>query len=775
MKNFHKIILALFTLIFALSISTANAQSEQFVKKTTAFSQYFYINGNLGFTNAWDDVSAKRDLFSDPMFGGGLNLGYQFSPIFGSRLNLTTGFTDVDNINYDSQFADFSAQLTIDLTNILYKDNNDKFNLYAFGGVGFGGVGFWKRLVGDSSGDRTNNNIIFPGGIGGKYALADNVDITLESGLHYSVTDQLDGLSASDKIYTQDGFLFTSIGLTYKLGASGISKMIKNSGSVKYKITPAVLHEKGGKVPYEVSVTFFPNYFSRNAAINVAPVLKYGDQKLPLASQIFIGEKVSGKGQMVPFQTGGTYTFSGEFDFIPEMASSTVVVNPVVYIPKTGMDNAYKNLFAAQFKIGDGVIHTEDFAGGNEEILLAESGYELETIIRESAKLFFPKNLYSYNNRFGLNKTEQASAAISALNNFLAQGLEIKNITVNAYASPEGEETFNANLSDNRAKVGDKYIHSELKKIIKDCSDVTFKVKGNGADWDGFMSALESSNIEEKSTILNVVKSAAPAKKEEEIRNMILIYPVLEDLLSYLRRAEIAVNSFENKRTSEEIAVLATTNPNELTLQELLYAATLTDNKEAQGGIYKTAANLYSASWEAQANFAYSEIQKGNLSNALTYLEKADKLAPNNATILNNMGVVHAKQPEWGKAKKYFTNAQKLGANENYNLGIVAIQLGEYTKAIELFGSKKCDVNVGLAQLMTEKYEAAKANLSCAEETCKTNYLLAIVGARTANDAEVFAGLKKAIEINPKIKGKAINDREFIRYFDNDAFISIVK
>ncbi|MBN2237128.1 MAG: hypothetical protein JW729_06185 [Bacteroidales bacterium] len=783
-------------------------------EKENAFDPYYYIGWDLGFTDFFGDIHPDKVFGASEMFAWGLKSGYQYSPVIGFRLNLANGQLlsqsdykitthtasgmqfDTDLLRYKGTFTDISGQITVDFTNLFRENYESRFGIYGFGGIG---VTFHNGNVYDMRdediydhphnasdyGNYKNKLLIFPVGFGAKYGITQNLDVAVETSTRFTGFDNIEQADGGNMMFRNDRYQFTSIGFNYKLNVSGsgIGKMIRNHEMVIYKTTPEVLQEKGQKVPYEFSVTFPENYFGKGAAMVVAPVLKYGDQELPLKAQTFYGEKVAGvEGQMVPYETGGTYTFSGVFDFVPEMANSTVEVMPVVYQPKAGTEPAYKNLAEAQVKIGDGVIHTEDFAGGNEETLLADSGYELETILTKSGNLYFPQNLYTFDKRTGLNKN--AAAARDAVNSFIEKGLEIKNITVNAYASPEGEETFNANLSDNRAKVGDKYIHSELHKLINakgskinmdNCSGVEFNVVGNGPDWDGFMAALEASSIAEKSTILNVVKSAAPSKKEEEIRNMILIYPELENILAPLRRAEIAVNCYEAKRSAEQIAQLATTNPKELTLQELLYAATLTEDAEAQAGIYKTAANLYTDSYQAQANYAYVEIQNGNLNSAMTYLEKANTLAPNNAAVLNNMGVVHAKLGAWDKATKCFTNAQKLGANENYNLGVVNIQLGEYKKAMDLFGSRKCDVNVGLAQLMLGKYDDAKANLSCAEETCKVNYLLAVVGARTNNDAAVFAGLKKAIEMNPSLKGKALNDREFIRYFNNDEFLTLVK
>jgi Flp pilus assembly protein TadD len=769
------------------------------------FAPYYYANVDFGVNHILSDIPSDSWLGSQEMFGWGLKAGYQFDPIFGVRVGAYTGelASKADRttpaipnlIYYKGVFVDLYSQLTVDITNIFREDKDAAFSILGFGGVGVSTHNYNKYLT--SSGNYygpqnvRNNVMMFPFGLGARLGVTEKVDLTLESNMRFTARftddDQLEGITGGNMMFVNDRYLTTTLGLTYRMGDlfGNINKMIRDHGTVVYKVTPEVLQERGGKVPYEVSVTFPPNYFLRNAAVNVAPVLKYGDKELALASHSFYGEKVTaGKGQMVPYATGGTYTFKGVFDFVPEMAAANVEVNPVVYVPKAGVEPEFKNLAAAQFKIGDGVIHTEDLAGGNEGKLLAAHGYELENIITNGAKLYFPKNLYTYKDNFGINKTAAATDARTNLNTCLSKGLAIKDIVVNAYASPEGEETFNANLSSNRAKVGESYLRAEFQKLvkakdskitIKDLKSLPFKVVGNGPDWDGFMSALDKSSLAEKGTILNVVKSAPAVKKEEEIRNMILIYPELENLLSTLRRAEISVNMFETKRSTAQIAELATTKPADLSVQELLYAATLTEDLKAQTSIYKSAANLYANSWEAQANYGFVETLNGDYVNALKLFEKANTLSPNNAVVLNNMGVVFAKKGDWTKAKKFFTDAQKLGSNENYNLGVAAIQFGEYEKALELFGSKKCDVNVGLAQLLLGKYADAKANLKCAEETCKTNYLLAVVGARTSNDAEVFAGLKKAFEINPKLKGMALNDREFVRYFNNAEFIALVK
>lgn len=257
---------------------------------------------------------------------------------------------------------------------------------------------------------------------------------------------------------------------------------------------------------------------------------------------------------------------------------------------------------------------------------------------------------------------------------------------------------------------------------------------------------------------------------------MVVIYPELEEkMLPPLRRAEIVVNCFEPKKADEEIARLAVANPRDLTEEELLYSATLTSDNDTKLQIYKSAINIFPNSYKGYLNAAVIEIEKGDLNSAKAHLEKAASLEPNNGQVQNNLGVVAAMQGDYAKAEGYFNKAKQLGEDVDYNLGVVMINKGEYTKALNLFGNTTCDYNVALAQMLSKNYPAAEKTANCAPKNAQTYYLLAILGARTNNTTNLFGNLTKAVQEDPAYKEEAKIDREFIKYFADPNFISIVK
>ncbi|MCK4360145.1 MAG: hypothetical protein KAV70_00250, partial [Bacteroidales bacterium] len=489
-----------------------------------------------------------------------------------------------------------------------------------------------------------------------------------------------------------------------------------------------------------------------------------------------------------------TFTYSDNFPFIPEMAYSELIVEPIVYqVKETIHPNKNEIKEKVKFevlgerKLADGVIYTSKRIVDSEIILISPHGYEKETIITEAAKIFFPVNRYNLNWALPMNKLQASKDNLKTMFDFVALGWDIKDIDIKGWASPEGEETFNDGLSENRANTAYKYMLKKLKKLVRAKNslvnykdpkeDITFNITSYGPDWNGFLKAVKASDIADKNVILNVINSAGDAlKKEQEIRNMILIYPEIEEyLLPPLRRAGITVNCYEPKRTDEEIAQLATTYPDSLNIEEILYAATLTDEYGNRLTIYETIIIAYPNNWTAYNNAAAINLSLGNLDEAAVLLDKANNLSPNNAEILNNLGVLACYIGDYSDAEALFKKAQSYGADESYNLGIIEIVNGSYDKALKLFGATKCDYNVALAQMLTEDFTKAEKNLNCAEKDAANYYLLAVIGAHTDNSSMIFDNLIKAVELDASYKIQAKYDREFLNYENDPNFKAIVE
>ena len=438
-------------------------------------------------------------------------------------------------------------------------------------------------------------------------------------------------------------------------------------------------------------------------------------------------------------------------------------------------------------KIADGVIITPSRLKTKSVGVIAMHGYEKETILTKMANIYFPVNLYNLNWKLPLNKDEGNKQKLTELFDFVATGYKIKSIDIDGWASPEGEETFNENLSQNRAKTTKSYVIGEIKKLIKakdskmtiaDAEkDINYNLAHHGPDWNGFMANVQNSNLKDKNVILNVINSAGtPAKKEQEIRNMIVIYPEIEEnLLPPLRRAEIAVNLYEPKKTDDEILNLGKTNPGALDEKELLYAATLTKDRDEKLQIYKAAINNYPNSYKGYVNAAAIEIEKGDLTAAKAHLEKAASLEPNSGEVYFNLGVVYALQGNNDKALENFTKAKNLGQDASYNMGVLMIAKGEYQKAINYFGNTTCDYNVAVANIAIKNYSAAEKQLDCAPKDAETYYMAAVLGARTENSEMLFENLTKAIQADASYKEEAKIDREFIKYFEDPNFTALVQ
>lgn len=852
MKNLYRILssvmivflLTIFPLVSFTQTATTAAQPDNTVtpkkSRDTAPSYQYWGITLFGSLNQFNGDLSKNLWINDKVtFGGGLMLTKQFSRVIGVRGKIA--FTPLQSEvhgkyvagyyisqSFDSKVTEADLHVTINWLNwILGYKPERLFSSYIFAGVGADhSIGTKKDILQGGTtiawlgyntregapGAQGNNSGI--GGYNLEFKLATGIGFDFNINKHWSINpeitwrwrdgDCLDMTPGGAKEIKNDMYSSASLGLTYKFayGGCSIKSMEKNYGLVTYETTPTVLTKKGDSVAVTVKIKFPEKYFCQKAAMYFEPVVKYDGGSYALKPMHFMGEKVTGDGTLVKYKEGGTYTYTTVFPYKPEMAVSELSIAPILYESKENKVITKKDEIKAKAKYAEmpskdlapGIINTDMMVSLDMVPLLGDHGYQKEVVVSKTGVIYFRINVFNLDLKYGLNKTKPAQDNLADVTAFVKQGWKIKDITLNGWASPDGEELFNANLSQNRAKTSNTYMIDQFKGWMKEAQkenkdkkavkilvenagkDVNFVVQSHGPDWNGFIANIKSSDIKDKDKILNVINSAGDSKKkEQEIHNMIMIYPELEKtLLPPLRRAEITANLYELRKTDAELSQLAISNPDQLKAEELLYAATLTSNEDSKLTIYENAAKQYPNNWKALNNAAYSSIMKGNLDKASSYLAKAATLAPNTGIIENNIGVVAAKQKDFKKAEAQFKKAQQLGENENYNLGVLMIPKGNYSQAVTALANAKCTYNLGLAQMESGNNAAATTTLACAPQNTETFYLQAILGARTSNTKMLYDNLMKAVA-DPKLKEKAKTDREFYKYADQQDFKNIVK
>jgi Tfp pilus assembly protein PilF len=370
---------------------------------------------------------------------------------------------------------------------------------------------------------------------------------------------------------------------------------------------------------------------------------------------------------------------------------------------------------------------------------------------------------------------------MKALKDFTMQGISksfvFKNMNVSAYASPDGELTLNGNLAENRAKEATKAMMGMFKdkkmKVDAATTDAFYNKVTTAEDWDGFKKLMEASTIADKDLILRVLTMYPDGDtREKEIKNLSKTYTeVAEKILPQLRRAVLTLNAEEKSRTDEQIKSLAASSPDSLSVEEILYAATLTTDLNTKLDIYKKAETKYSNDWRGFNNTGYIYLMQNKLNDAETHLKKADALSAHNAIVDNNLGIVAHWKGDRKGAMTLYKSASSAGPEVSYNMGIIEVQNGNYAAAVSDFGSYNT-FNAALAKLLNKNNDGAMSTLdnSTEKDAAISFYLKAIAGARQDKADVLNNNLKTAIQKDASFKAMAKDDAEFIKFRDNADF-----
>ncbi len=549
--------------------------------------------------------------------------------------------------------------------------------------------------------------------------------------------------------------LYLPLVALFVLALSSCSKMGELSSDY-FTCNPEVLEAVGGKVPATITGKFPEKYLKKNAVVEVTPVLRWDGGEAKGQTATFQGEKVEGNGQTISYRYGGNYTMKVNFDYQPEMAKSELYLDFKI-------TRGSKTYTIPSVKVADGVIATSELLTANSSnASYADDAYQ--RIINEAKQA----NIMFLIQQANLRNSELTSADLKDFHKKVAEvngdtkNYKLENIEISAYASPDGGVSLNDGLAQSREANTEKYLNQQLKKAK---IDTNVDAKYTAQDWEGFQELVSQSNLQDKDLILRVLSMYQdPEQRESEIKNISSVYKNLaDDILPQLRRARLTANYQIIGRSDEEINEAFDTDASVLSIEELLYAATLTDDNARKEAIFKKAAELYPNDYRAYNNLGNLAFAAGDKDKAETYFKQALAKNADAAEANANMGLVELVKNNVSSAESYL--GKSTGANAaNEALGNLYIKQGQYERAVNAFGDAKTN-SAAQAQILAKDYNKAKSTLEAVQnKDAMTSYLMAIVGARTNNESLVSSSLKSAIAQDASLATTAANDREFSKY-----------
>lgn len=546
-------------------------------------------------------------------------------------------------------------------------------------------------------------------------------------------------------------------------GCGGLGKMEKYASTITHTVDPDPLIVKGDTVHVNINGNFPGKYFYKKAQVELTPAITYTTGETPLKMAGFQGEGAVGNYTVVPYESGKAFSYSDKVAYTPAMEQSQLMLKIL------GKQGKKEKPFEA-VKLADGVITTPYLVQSDDRVIMAPDKFVRVTSHSASATINYlvASEVVRPNE---LKDQDVKNVADFVKNNKTNPRITWKGVSVDAWASPEGEVKMNENLADKRAATGKRWIQGVLKvnKVDAAKNDAFFTLNPRGEDWDGFKSAMEASTFADKDLVLRVLQMYPDVtKREQEIKNMAATYKeISDDILPKLRRSEISLNYEVNGYSDEELASLSKTNPDTLNVEELLKAATLTSDLNEQLRIYREAERLFPQDYRCANNVGYVLFQQGKSAEAEAQFQKANGIMDNPIST-NNLGVIARQKGDRAKAAELFAKATAAGPDVKYNQGIIAIQNGDYSSANSSMSGQNT-FNAALAKMLGGDAAGAGTILAASPEKDSAigHYLAAIIAARTNNGEGVRSNLAAAVAKDASLKDKALKDLEFRNYKDS--------
>ena len=531
-------------------------------------------------------------------------------------------------------------------------------------------------------------------------------------------------------------------------------------------VNPSPLAVVGDKVSADITGTFPVKKFAKKGVLTVTPVLKYAGGEAVGSPVTYVGEKVKENGTTVSYKAGGQYTQSCSFDYVPAMDKCELFLR---FTAKVGK----KEVEVPELKIADGLVATVKLAkaSDNKSVVTPD---KFQRVIQQMQEADIKFLIQQANLRSSETKSQQMQDLQAAIKEAdQNERKAINKLEVSGYASPDGGMDLNEKLAGQRQKNAQDFLQKQLKK---DKVNATIASDITAEDWAGFQALLENSNMQDKELVLRVLSMYTdPEEREAQIKNLSSVYSTIADeILPALRRSRLILTTDLIGKSDEEILNFLKNDPSQLSVEEMLYAATLTNDNAEKIATYQKVADQFN-DFRAFNNMGMVYFEQGNVAEARRAYNKALAIEPQNADVNFNAGVAAMADGDFAKAEEHFGKAAGTQGYLAAAMGTLYTMKGDYKAAKSAYGQAATN-NAAVQQILDEDYAGARQTLANVKEpNGVTAYLQAVVGARTNDRNAVYSNMKEAVAKDASLKARAQNDIEFAKFAEDAEFQAIVK
>lgn len=600
---------------------------------------------------------------------------------------------------------------------------------------------------------------------------------------------------------TQTSKLLFPILLFGVLSMTGCSlaQMIKAAEDNKLNVDPNPLEVHAGKVTFTMSATLPPKLLKPKKVFTIETYYRYGTSEQQLESIEFRADDYPNSNTE---ETNITQEYS--FDFKEGMERGNIEILGKATNPKNGAVRETPRL-----GIAEGLITTSTLVQPSYAAAYADHGYnDQEELIPTNVSFQFDQGKSVF------KKSEIESTKGAQFAAFIAEKNVTRTVTITGSHSPEGKDRINSELAQERAAAIEKWYREQMDKYdYKDMANqIRFVQKPIIDDWTAFKSMLASYNgisSSDKAEYTRIINGTGSfEQKEKQLQKLSTYKQVFKDIYPNLRTAKTEVLTVKPKKTAEQIANLAIqiangrTSADQLTVEELAYAAAKNPSLEEKKKIYEAAAKK-NDTWVIHNNLGAVNLQMAmqenargqrNLINtALNHFQISNQKKAN-VEAQANIGMALAMQAQSSAdllLEAHAALVKALGMNPGNTTrqgvsgtkGYIEIKLAMYNEAVASLGragDKSADqYNKGLAQLLNNNARAGQTTLESVIAADRAyvwaHYVAAVAAARQDNENKVIEHLRNAVNADSSLKQKALNDLEFRQFSGSDAFRNLLK